>query len=110
MAEDRLKDVKELLTLAMALIQATGKSLADGRWDFMDVTNFVPVISTIGPAVDGLGNIPATFSALTNQDQAELIQWFEEKFKLTNWNSEDTIETLFRAAVPFAKLVYKFKK
>jgi len=107
---DKLKDVKELLAFGMALITATGKSLEDGKWDFLDVTNFIPVVSTVNDALAGIDTIPATLAGLNSADQLELITWFEAKFDLKNNNAEEIVETLFRGVLPLAKLVFKLKK
>jgi len=107
---DKLKDVKELLTFGMALITAAGKSLEDGKWDFLDVTNFIPVVSTVNDALSGVDKIPATLANLTQAEQTELVTWFSAKFDLKNNNAEETVETLLRAAVPLCALIFKCKK
>lgn len=72
-----LKNLKELYVLVGALIVGTSRSLADGRFDFKDIGNYIQAFLTGEPAIDGIGEIPGELGEASRDEKADAIDDFE---------------------------------
>ena len=67
-----IKELKELLVLALKLGEATKKSLADGKFDFNDMPNYLVTIPYLQPALEGITEIPEEVKDLDENELEEL--------------------------------------
>ena len=66
----QIKEAKELLSFAIAIVAATTKSLEDGKFEMGEIANYVPALMQAPTAFDG---ITVAFEELKNIDEAGLI-------------------------------------
>lgn len=68
-----VKNTKEVIVLVLKSGEAVKKSLADGKFDVADTTNFFPVITLIQPALEGATLIPSEIKDIDSQEAQELV-------------------------------------
>ena len=68
-----IKELKEVVVLALKLGGATKKSFADGKFDFNDVPNYLATIPYLQPALEGITDIPEEVKDLDEKELEELI-------------------------------------
>lgn len=92
MAQDNLKELKELLAFGFAVQDGLVKSLEDGDIDALDLPNLWPLIGSAGPAFNGLGNPLDRLKALTPAERQELGRYAAFSFNIPNDQLESLIE------------------
>lgn len=105
-----MKELKEALSFAIALGNAVGKSMEDGKVDFMDVANLWGPLSTAGDAIEGADKILAEIKSLTEADKAKLTAYIKEEFDIPQDKLEATIEGGLEIALGLMTLVGQFIK
>lgn len=73
MEKEGIKELKEVVALAVGLANAGLKIGADKKIGLDDVTHLFAVIPLIAPAVDGITKIPAEVLDLSAPEAAEVI-------------------------------------
>lgn len=68
-----VKELKECLDLVLAGLEIGVKASADGKVDAQDLGHLLMLVPTIGPAMEGIGEIPAELADLSEAEAAELI-------------------------------------
>ena len=89
------KEISDVIRLGAALGNGIGKSLEDGKWSWTDATNFFPVISKIGPAVEGFDKLDDEWDSMNEQDFNELVAEFKSEFDLEDDKAEEFVEDHF---------------
>ena len=97
----RTKDIIEILEFGFAFQKAIVDSASDNKWSIMDYTNFLSVIPKVGPAVEGIGTIPATLATMTEPERNDVMEYARSKFNLANEVLEvlveDTLELVLKS-------------
>jgi len=70
-----LKETKEVLDLGFALGGAVKQGLADGKLGLEDMGLLVALIPSLGPAFDGIGDVPAELKDLDSDEAKELLEY-----------------------------------
>lgn len=104
-----LKELKELLTFGFTLVGAIVKTWEDKKVNVWDTLNFAPVVKTIKPAFDNLGNPIDRWNELTPGERQELFDWAFEKFDIPNDKVEELIERTLHQVTAIVRLVNDWK-
>jgi len=100
-----VKNTKELIAFAFSMGEAIADSYADGKISIMDAGHFIGVFSKIGPALDGLADIPAELSDLDDAEIADIMAYCAEEFDIADDELEEKIEIAFKIGLNIAKFV-----
>lgn len=94
------KQLRELLVFFFTTQEAIVKTLKDKKVNIFDVRYFIPVLGTIKPAFEDLGNPIDRWGDLTVEEKEEIYAYFVEEFDIPDDHIEDLIErTLVMAAM-----------
>lgn len=77
--EHGVKDVKELFDLGFALVQAGKGAMADGEVTLADLSQLMVVYPSIGPAFEGIKNVPLELGELDSGDTQALLEHAAQK-------------------------------
>ena len=72
-------ETKKVLSLVITLGKAYKASMADGKFDWTDTMNFLPIMFEIGPAVQGFNDVQIELKMATPAETAELKAWIHEQ-------------------------------
>ncbi len=97
-------NAKEALQLIVSVANAAGKSLEDGKVGLTDLLNFVRAVQDIGPAIQGIDQVPAELANLSDDDKAELFQ-VVASLDLPSDQVEAYVEKGLKAALLLAELI-----
>jgi len=106
------KDTKEVLSLVFALMKAYDLSKQDdGKIDFKDVTNFLPIVFLVGPAFSDIKNVSLELRTETPEQTEELKQWITTQIELTDEELEKFLEDAFALVIGLYRVLtnYVFK-
>lgn len=103
-----LKDVVELLDFGFSLKDAFVKALADGSVTLTDLLYFFDPIMGAKVAFEGVKDIPAQWANASQEDRAELMTFFAEKFDLNDDGLEALIEQTLNEGVHMYELILKW--
>jgi len=68
-------ETRDVLSLAIGLIKAVKLSQEDGEINWADITNFLPVLFLVGPAIDNIEGVEPEFMLATPEQSEELKTW-----------------------------------
>lgn len=95
------KETKELLDLAFVVGFGIEDSIKDGQFNLGDVLYFTPILTTLGPALDNLGEVPLEFQIADEGEFNQLKAYINEKFAARGQNGDinvyEFIEDAFSA-------------
>jgi hypothetical protein len=100
-----LKETKEVLDAMIALGKGIEKSLEDGKFNLMDIPNFIQFLTLILPAIEDADQVPFEFSVADPEDIEELKQYLNENLDLADDKLEAFIEDAFKVALDIFMLV-----
>jgi len=89
------KDTKDVLFLVFGLAKAYEKIKADGKVDWTDVQYLLPILFSIGPAIEGFENVSIELKMATKEEGEELKLWIKENVELNDKSVEEFIEACF---------------
>lgn len=101
-----MKETKELLKLGIEVQKAISDALEDGKVNLLDLGEFIPVISSAGKAIDGIGKVKAELAAMTPEQKQELKDYVAKEFDLDN----DKIELLIEDTINTVLELYELTK
>ena len=100
-------NMEELMLFVCRFVKGIVKTAEDGKFQFIELTNFIGAAQAIPAAIEGLNDIPEEFKDLSEEEQAELVQYVADEFDLDNDVVEEWIEDAFKVALDLAKLIDK---
>lgn len=71
MAKD-IKNLKEVVSLVLSGVTAVKSAQADGKIGLEDLALLITLVPSLGPALEGLSDVPAELSDLSAEEVAEL--------------------------------------
>lgn len=74
-----IKETTELFALGFALAKAGKDALADGKVNLLDLGAVIPVLSTVGPAIESVALVPQELGELDEQDSKSLLDFAKSK-------------------------------
>ncbi len=107
---EKHKDLKELLSFGLSLIQAGESALADGKFDLSDVIKFWEPLQKFNDALDGAANIPKSLSSLSTAEAKSIYGWASKEFDLKNDNIENIVEKGLNIALLIISGIAELKK
>ncbi len=102
-----VQDLIELLDFLIALGHAVDRSLADGKMSAEDMLHLIPVMTSAGPALGGLMNVPKEIADMSAEESEMVYKHIEQKFDIANDKVEEIVETSLAVAVSIYGLVKK---
>jgi len=100
-----LTETKQAIDFAIALGKGIEKSSADGKWNLVDIPNFIPALAALLPAIEGADQIPFEFKALTTEQIDELKAYVNANLDLEDDQTEAFIEDAFKVMLDIFMLV-----
>lgn len=70
-----VQNTKEVLALVLAGVQVVKSAQADGKIDANDLGQLLTLIPTVGPAIDGIAEVPKEIGDLSGEELAELVAY-----------------------------------
>ena len=67
-----VKDLKEVITFLGALVGLFPLAMADGKIGLDDAGLLMGLVPSVGPAFEGISNVPNEFGDITVEERAEL--------------------------------------
>lgn len=87
-----IKETKEVLKVGLLLQGALKASLADGKFGFEDIAQFIPLLGSVSGAISGADQIPSELADLDGEEFDELVAVVQETIEdLTPDKWEPTI-------------------
>lgn len=105
-----VKELKELLLFVLSMTEATVSSLEDGKFGIGDAMKFLGVLKKAGPAMQGIGLIPAELKDLSPEERDEVEKYIAANFDLKNDVLEAAIEGALDALLSIADLGKIFQR
>lgn len=68
-----VKNLKEVIDLALTGVEVVVKAKQDGKLDAADLGLLIQLVPAVGPAIDGIGEIPAELKDLDSAEAQELV-------------------------------------
>lgn len=103
------QDLKDVLLLAFSLGEGVDASLVDGKFVVAeDIANFIPVLTRIYPALEGIENVDDILLSMDNEDAEQLYAWAEAEFDLNADNVEELVEKALKFALQAVVFVNSF--
>ena len=100
-----LKETKEMLSLIFGLSNAISSSMADGKIDVFDVSNFFGVFGKIGPAFSGSNKILVELEDLDETEKKELIEFVEREYSFPIEYVEKAVKMAITALISFIPVI-----
>ena len=85
-------DLQELIDLGLYLGMGFAKATEDGKWTFTDAVHFIPAVTKIPKAIDGIGNVMPQLLDLDAEELAALHEHVKAEFDLPDDKLELAIE------------------
>ncbi len=79
-----VKETLEALDLALVAAKVLREVLADGKISIIEMLAFLKIRSAIGPAIDGLGKVPAELKDLSPSEVSEIVAHVMAKLDVGN--------------------------
>ena len=99
-----MKETKDAMEFVLRFAEATDKALEDGKFSFMDLPSYIPVMTLLNDAIDGAKSIPAELKAMTEEDKKQLHDVIET-LNLRNPDYDAIAEESLKVATSVVKLV-----
>ena len=109
-SEKGIKESSELLRFLGSFATVTDQVLADGKVDFVELTQYFNTILTVKSAVEGIKDVPIEMADLTADERNQLTAVLAESLKLRNAQAETLTEEGFDLAVRFVQFIVKVGK
>lgn len=100
-----LTETKQAVDFAIALGKGIEASAQDGKWNLIDIPNFIPALAQLLPAIEGLDQVPLEFAALTPEQIDELKAYVNANLDLSDDEVEAFIEDAFKVMLDIFMLV-----
>lgn len=99
------KETKEVLDAMIALGKAIEASMEDDKLNLLDVPNFIPFLTKILPAIEGVEQVPFEFKVAEKSEIEELKTYLKDELDLQDDQLETFIEDAFKVALDIFMLV-----
>ena len=109
MAEISIKDLREVADFMINLGQGIDNSLKDdGVLTVSDLPNILPTLMSVVPALEGIGNVPITIKAMSEDEKNELYKYIADKLTLSDKDTEKFIEDALRVVLDLWMVINKY--
>jgi hypothetical protein len=104
-----IKDTIELIDGLLTSLEVIAGAAKDGKIGVEDLPLLLKLVPVVGPAVDGVGNIPAELADLSAEEGAELISHVMAKLAIESEKARSVIEKALKALIAIQQLVQAVK-
>lgn len=104
-----IKETKEVIEFLVILANAVAESLRDGKFNWLDFGAFFALIPQMGPAVNGIVEVPAELADLTEDERAEIVELIQNRLAIAPVTNEIAVRSA-DLALHFAELVAEIKR
>lgn len=105
-----MEELKKALTVVINVVEKTDKALEDGKISIMEGTGIAFSALGLISVVKNIKPLVAEYKALTEEDKAELAEWFALEFDLKNDNVEAIVEVVFTALLNLGEVFDSLKQ
>ncbi len=109
LSDEKLKEFRDVLELVFVVIRELNAAQEDGKIDLKDIGHVGPVFSALLAAIKGFNNIPDSFATISDEDKADLVAYFKDKFDLPNDNTEAVVEEVFELVLNMVATAVRVK-
>ena len=102
---EKNKELKEVLSLVVGLVNAGIDASKDGKINMADLGDLVKVFPKVKPAFDGIGEVPSEISALTSEDAADLVSHVATSLEIEDEKAKVIIDKSLKAIIAVYELV-----
>lgn len=92
MEKHTIAETKELVTFVVALMNAGGKAMEDGKVGIEDATHLLAPLMSAAVAFGGVNKVPVEIAELDAAEAAELVQHIKAVFEIPQDNIEQVVE------------------
>jgi hypothetical protein len=103
-----IEETKDVIEFVAKLGNGIAESVADGKWSFTDVTNFIPSATKVFSAIEGIDKVDDELLDLDEEEKAELIEFVIEQFDIPQDNAEKIIEEGLDQILNFFMFIKKY--
>lgn len=104
------KNLTEVVDLALAGVDTFVKAKADGKIDAADLGLLLSLIPAVGPAIDGIGEIPAEIKDLDVAEAQALVAHVMAKLTITDDKAIAVINASLKMLVAGLELAKALQK
>ena len=99
-----VKETKECLEFVLRFAEATDRALEDGKFSFLDLPSFMPVMMLLNDAIDGAKQIGSEMASMGEAEKKELHAVIET-LNLKNAKHDELAEESLKVMASIVKLV-----
>jgi hypothetical protein len=103
-----IEEVKDVISVAAAIGNATGKVLQDDRFDWGELVEFVPALIALPEAVSGISHVPSELLDLDEAEKEQLKKFLIDEFDIPQRDLETVIEDHAKVIIDLWDLVKKY--
>jgi hypothetical protein len=107
--EKGTKELGEVLKFVCALANGIGEAAKDGEVSLGDATYLIPLLYKLPSAVDGMSELPAEASDLSDDEIAALVAMIKDELDLPQDKIEVAVEDGLDLAIRLYALVLKLR-
>lgn len=106
----QMKETEEILVFGAKLLRAIEDSYTDKSITIMDLPNFIPVVASLMPAIDGVGDVVLEIKAANPEEIEALKAKVKEIIDLADEDFEVFTERVFAIALDIYSLTQLYNK
>ena len=100
-----MENLKKSISAVLSLVKLAEVSLEDGKISIVEGTRLAVGSFQLWQAVKDYKQLYEEYQGLTDEQKAELIEWFSAEFDLGNDDVEFVIEQVFAALLSFNSIL-----
>ena len=104
-----VKDLKELVLFVCKLANGFVKSMQDGKFNLLELVNFVPAVTALPAAIDNIDEVPAQLKDMDDAEREEIIQAVKDELDFEDEDIEEFVEDAFAVVLPLLYLILRAK-
>lgn len=104
-----IEETKQVVDLALVATKVLREVLADGKISLIEMLSFLKLRSAVGPAIDGIGKVPAELKDLSSEEARELTAHVMAQLKVDDVRAAEIAAASLETAASVFKLVKAIK-
>lgn len=105
-----IKETKEIIKFVVEFAEAIEKSLEDGEFTFLDVTNMISALQAVGDAFGNIKQVPTELKDLDEMESLELYAYAKDELDLKSDKTEEIIESSLEIGLKLFELYNLIRK
>lgn len=104
-----IKNLKEAVGLAVGILKTVKDAKADGSINAADLGLLIQLVPLVGPAVDGIGEVPSELADLSAAEAAELSAFIMAAHAVDGPKAQALIEGGFKVLAGAVQILGAFR-